>query len=91
MFGLFGWGWKVRRLRKRWDRLREKALGKAEPMRRTALEKLDSIHSSLIMLEEKPLGKIDRIRIAKEVEIGLAEVKEILKARAEELKEEVKT
>ena len=85
VLGIFGWGWKVRRLRKRWDRLREKALKKDEAIRKPALEKLDSIQTSLVMLEEKPIGMMERARLKKEVEIGLEEVKEMLKSKPKEL------
>ena len=82
---LLGWKRKIRRLRKKWDRLREKALTKDEPLRGVALEKLDSIENELKTLEEKKLSRIDRARISKEVEITLSEIKALLKAKPEEL------
>ncbi|HLD78699.1 MAG TPA: hypothetical protein VJB16_06750 [archaeon] len=78
---LFGWNAKVRRLRKRWDRLREKALRRHEPVRSQALTKLDTCASNLSTLEEQRLGRLDRARIAKDLEIALAEIKELLKLK----------
>lgn len=74
----FGWERKVRKLRKKWDRTREKSLKKHEPIRRTALLKLDAIENNLRLLEEQKLSRMDRARISKEVEIGIAEVKGLL-------------
>jgi len=82
---LFGWRRRIRKLRKKWDRLREKALKKEEPIRSTALGRLDQIENNLRMLEEQRLSRIDRARLAKEVEINLEEIKELLKSKPEEL------
>lgn len=81
---LFGWGRKIRKLRKHWDRLREKALKKHEPLKSTLLTKLDTIEQNLRMLEERKLTRIERARLAKELEIDLAGVKELTKAKSEE-------
>ncbi len=78
---LFGWNARVRRLRKKWDRAREKALRKHEPLRAQALQKLDACSTNLTTLEEQRLGRLDRARIAKDVEIALAEIKELLKLK----------
>jgi hypothetical protein len=82
---ILGWNWKIRRLRKKWDRAREKALKKEEPIRRMALEKLDSIENNLRILEEQRLNRVARARISKDVEINLAEVNAIIKSKPEEL------
>lgn len=82
---ILGWNWKVRKLRKRWDRLREKSLKKKNPMRMEALKRLDAISPNLITLEEQRLGRMDRARIAKDVEISMAEVNALLKSKPEEL------
>ena len=87
MLNLFGWGWKIRRLRKRWDRLREKSLKKEPAIRAVLLPKEDQIEQSLMILEERRLNRREKARIAREVEIDLAEVKAILKSRPEELRE----
>jgi DNA-binding transcriptional MerR regulator len=87
MLNLFGWGWKIRRLRKRWDRLREKSLRKEPAIRTVLLPKEDQIEQNLRILEERRLNRRERARIAKEVEIDLAEVKAILKSKPEELRE----
>ncbi len=85
IFGLFGWGHRVRKLRKRWDRCREKTLKKEEPRRKMLLEKLDRIEEKLRTLEEQSINRAARAKIAKEVEIDIEEVKELLKAEKEEL------
>jgi len=77
--GLFGWDSRVRRLRKRYDRIREHALKKKGPIRRRALQRLDSINSNVTTMEETQLGRMDRARIAKAVEVDLEEIKELLK------------
>ena len=71
------WDRRVRKLRKKWDRTREKVLRKEE--KQNLLEKLDQIENSLRVLEEKELTRTDRYRVLKEVEIGLEEVNDILK------------
>jgi hypothetical protein len=83
---LLGWNWKVRRLRKKWDRLREKTLKKKEPIRKTALEKLDRLEDTLRILEEQRLSRMDKSRMSKELEIGLAEVKGLLQTKPEEFR-----
>jgi ethanolamine utilization protein EutQ (cupin superfamily) len=83
----FGWKWRIRRLRKRWDRLREKALKKKGRMRAAVLERLDSTENDLRTLEEQRLNRVIRARMAKEVEIELEEVKAMLKSDMEELSE----
>ena len=85
IFGLFGWDYKIRKLRKRWDRCREKSLKKKNPERKILLEKLDGIETQLRPLEEQQLNRASKAKMAKEVEINLEEVKEILKAKDEEL------
>ena len=87
VFGfVFGWDWKVRHLRKNWDRKREKTLKKKNPIRKMALEKLDTIENSLRLLEERKLSRMDRSRMYKEVEIGLAEVNGLLNTKPEEIR-----
>ncbi|MEM5797767.1 MAG: hypothetical protein QXP39_00795 [Candidatus Aenigmatarchaeota archaeon] len=81
MVSLFGWGWKIRRLRRRWDRLREKALKKSEPARAEILQKLDVIENKIRTLEEQQPGIVLRARLAKEVEIDLAEIDALLKEK----------
>lgn len=79
---LFGWERKVRQLRKRWDRLREKALKKQPALKAQVLQKLDTVASTLVTLEERDtLGRGDRARMLKEVEIDLAEVRALLKEK----------
>ena len=78
-FGLFSWERKVRKIRKRWDRLREKTLKEKGALKAAALQKLDSINSSITMIEERNLSRVDRARLRKEIEISLEEAKAMLK------------
>jgi len=71
---LFGWNWRVRRLRKHWDRERERCLKLKNPLRTELLEKLDNIENSLRMLEEKKMVRYEKLRMIKEVEIDLVEL-----------------
>ncbi len=88
MRALLGWDYRIRRLRKRWDRLREKSLKKKDPVRGAALSKLDSISTSLTTLEEQRLSRIDKIRLGREVGEGLELVREMLKEQQEEEEED---
>ena len=82
---IFGWNWKIRKLRKKWDRLREKSLKKKNLIRKVSLEKLDSIENRLRILEEQKLSKRERARLSKEVEIDLAEVEGLIEMKPEEI------
>ncbi len=82
---IFGWPRKIRKLRKRWDRLREKSLKKKGLVKKTALEKLDMIEQKLRTLEEQKITRLDRSRLAREIEIDLAEIKAMLQATPEEI------
>jgi len=81
---LFGWGRKIRKLRKKWDRCREKALKKEGLQRRELLKRLDDIENQLRILEEQEVGRAARARFCKEIEVNIAEVNELLKMDAEE-------
>ncbi|MBI2675471.1 MAG: hypothetical protein HYX24_03365 [Candidatus Aenigmarchaeota archaeon] len=83
----FMWGWRVKGLRRKWDRLREKALNKKRPLRDRLLEKLDTIENNLRTIEETSLNRVTAARIAKEVEIDMEEIKEILRARESEMQD----
>jgi len=82
---ILGWNWRVRKLRKKWDRLREKSLKKKNPVRAEVLKRLDAVTPNLTTLEEQKLSRVDRARISKEIEINLAEIKAILDTKPEEL------
>jgi DNA-binding transcriptional MerR regulator len=82
---IFGWPRKIRKLRKRWDRLREKSLKKKGLVKKTALEKLDMTEQKLKTLEEQKITRLDRSRLAREIEIDLAEIKAMLQATPEEI------
>lgn len=77
----FGWRWKLRKLRKKWDRLREKTLKKDEPLRSEILQKLDIVENKLRTLEEQQLDFVMRTRLVKEVELDLEEIKATLKQK----------
>ncbi|NIO21403.1 MAG: hypothetical protein GTN76_11860 [Candidatus Aenigmarchaeota archaeon] len=81
---LFGWNRKIRKLRKRWDRLREKALKKKQPMKGDILTKMDVIEQNLRVLEERKVSRVERSRLAKEIEIDLEGIKAILKMKEDE-------
>jgi len=82
---VLGWNWRIRKLRKHWDRAREKALKKEDPIKKMALEKLDAMENNLRVLEEQKLNRVAKARMIKELQIDLAEVKELLKSKPEEL------
>ena len=82
---ILGWGYKTRRLRKRWDRLREKTLKKDASVRTKLLQREDQVEQNLRILEERRLHRGEKARLAKELEIDLAEIKAMLKAKPEEL------
>lgn len=83
---ILGWNWRVRRLRKRWDRLREKSLKKEAGLRATLLPREDQIEQNLRILEERRLNRRERARLAKELEIDLEEVKALLQTKPEEIR-----
>ena len=78
---LFGSKRHIRKIRKKWDREREKALKLKEPLRSGVLKKLDQIELNLRSLEEQRLGRIDLARLMKEAEIDLEETKAIMKSK----------
>jgi DNA-binding transcriptional MerR regulator len=82
---IFGWPRKIRKLRKRWDRLREKSLKKKGLVKKTALEKLDMIEQKLRTLEEQKITRLDRSRLSREIEIDLAEIKAMMDSTPDEI------
>lgn len=84
---LFGWNRKVRKLRRRWDRLREKSLKKDASVRATVLPKEDQVEQNIRVLEERKLPHGERARVAKEVEIDLAEIKAILEEKPQKVQQ----
>jgi len=81
MWRLFGFGfrWKVYKLRRKYDRIREKAdRSKSPEKRNAALAALDSIETTLIMLEEQKVSRIDRGRYITSVRMGIEKAKSIL-------------
>ncbi|MFH1294474.1 MAG: hypothetical protein ABIH90_00850 [Candidatus Aenigmatarchaeota archaeon] len=84
---LFGRSRKIRRLRRKWDRLREKSLKKHEPVRSEALKRLDIVENNIRTLEEQKLNRVVGARLAKDSEISLAEISALLKISGSELLE----
>lgn len=82
---ILGWGYKTRRLRKRWDRLREKTLKKDASVRTRLLQREDQVEQNLRILEERRLHRGEKARLAKELELDLAEIKGMLSSKTEEL------
>jgi len=76
---IFGTKRRVRKIRKKWDRQREKALKLKEPLRMEVLKKLDQIELNIRSLEEQNLGRVNFARIMKTAEIDLEETKAIMK------------
>ncbi len=84
-FSFFGgYEARVRKLRKKWDRTREKVLKRKGEEKKQLLEKLDQIENNLRLLEEKDLSRIDRIKVRKEVEIDLEEIVDSLREEKSE-------
>ncbi|MBI4020195.1 MAG: hypothetical protein HY367_02600 [Candidatus Aenigmarchaeota archaeon] len=84
-FGLFGWKAKIRRLRKKWDRLRERGLKKDGMLRKAILDRLDQTENKLRILEEQRISRLDRARLKKEVEIDLEEIKVLVRSKPGEI------
>jgi len=80
-----GWGRHVRRIRRDWNHAREKALKKKMPVRKMLLERLDRIEEKVKMIEEQPLPRFTRKKVAKDVEIDLEEIKTLIKTKEEYL------
>ncbi len=77
----FGHGRRIRKLRKRWDRQREKTLKINEPLKSQILKKLDQIELNIRTLEERRLNRVELARIEKEVEIDLEETRAVLRTK----------
>ena len=84
---ILGWGRRIRKLRKRWDRLREKSLKKDASLRAILLPKEDQVEQNLRILEERRLNRRERARLAKELEIDLEEIKAMLNTKPEEMQD----
>jgi hypothetical protein len=82
--GFFGFGRRVRKLRKRWDRLREKSLKKKQPLKGDILTKMDMVEQNLRILEERRVSRVERSRLAKEIEIDLEGIKAMVGMKEEE-------
>jgi repressor of nif and glnA expression len=77
----FGFTWRLKRLRNRWNKLRKKALGQEKNKKGKLLNMLDDVENDLRVLEEQELTRKDRNKIIKKVEDGLKEVEIVLKSK----------
>jgi hypothetical protein len=82
---LFGREHRLRMIRKRWDRLRERSLRKKEPIRSNLLAKLDQIENNLRVLEERrSLTRFEQARLSKEIEIDLEGIRAMVESKQPE-------
>lgn len=84
-----GWNRRVRKIRREWDKYREKSLSRKRNVRNILLKKLDTIEERVRMIEEEHLPRFTRGRMAKEVEIDLEEIKIMLDTKDEEFLSEI--
>ena len=76
---VFGWKGKIYKLRRKYDRIREKAdLLDNQQQKMDVLRILDQIENTLIMLEERRIGRFERKRLASSVKSSLEKAKAIL-------------
>lgn len=78
---ILGWNWKVKRTRRKWDRLREKSLDKEGRLRKTLLEKLDHTEETLRIIEERNLSRRDRQRSMQTVVSELNYIESLLEGK----------
>jgi hypothetical protein len=82
ILGIFGG--KVYRLRRKYDRVREKADRLSDRSRKLkALHILDGVETTLVTLEEQKLTRFDRRRMIFNVREGVEQAKTILKRHEE--------
>ena len=73
---ILGWDWKIRRLRRKWDRLREKTLKLQSPSRTEILKHLDSIEKNLNVLEEQNINIVAKKSLISNVSRELDKIKQ---------------
>ncbi|MGC9310925.1 MAG: hypothetical protein ACP5E4_04365 [Candidatus Aenigmatarchaeota archaeon] len=77
------------KVRKRWDRTREKGIKKEPPSKDKFLERLDRIEQDLRTVEEKEdLNKWTRKKMANEIELELEKIRDAVDAEVHPPKEE---
>lgn len=69
---------KVYRLRKSYDRAREKADKLERRARLPVLRVLDQVEPTLVMLEEQKISRFERARMTRYVEAGVREAKKMM-------------
>ncbi len=84
VFGFLGfllsWRRKVYILRRRYDRVREKAVKQGNVQKRlAALKILDQVEPTLKMLEEQRLSSFDRGRLLAQVRVAVEQARNVLK------------
>ena len=81
---IFGWNWRIRRLRKKWDRTRERALKiKDDAKRKEILQKLDVIENNVKVLEEEDLNRMVKGKLVGEVKKDLDDIKNSIRMQKE--------
>ena len=80
----FGFDRRVKGLRKKWCKLRIKALKLENYQKTQLLDRLDSIEQDLRTIEEQDLRRHDRNRIADSVDQELRYIEDIIKGRKSE-------
>jgi len=78
---LLSYRYSVYKLRRRYDRMREKADRQAAAKRLPALRALDQVEPTLVMLEEQNISSFDRSRFASYVTQGIKNAERILKEK----------
>ncbi|MFH1631112.1 MAG: hypothetical protein ABIA21_02725 [Candidatus Aenigmatarchaeota archaeon] len=84
IFSIFSFGWRrqIFKLRKSYDRVREKADKTSDKYRRlTVLRILDQVEPTLVMLEEQRISRFDRPRLVNSVKMNVEQGKMILKQK----------
>ena len=71
---------KIYKLRKNYDRIREKAIKQKNAQKRlSVLRILDQAHPTLVMLEEQRISRFERGRMMRYVKSAINEAKAVLK------------
>jgi len=81
---LFSWRRQIWMLRRRWDRIRERADKTANREKRlNALRILDQVEPTLVLLEEQKISRFDRPRLIGQVKMGIMQARNILEEKGE--------
>jgi hypothetical protein len=81
---LLGWNWRIRRLRKSWDRTRERALKiKDQAKRKDILQKLDTIENNIKVLEEEDTNTMVKGKLVGEARKDLDTIADMISMQRE--------